>query len=218
MHHSIQKRSEINYFKHNGEQAVARASFARKKVKILLQRRKYQKMYDAVITIQALLRGKRIRWRYLARVLAGRRFRAAIRYAIQRYIIDKRIHCQLSTCMKHLLNIAIFRIQKVARGFRGRKKARRIRQRMRREQAAVIIQKIVRSKIARRRVQLIRKRREQEKYVVLIQKLARGFIGRKNIQTIILNKARYQYAVVIQSRVRGMLVRGRRLRTLKEVQ
>lgn len=64
----------------------------------------------------------------------------------------------------------------------------------------------------------MRKRLEQEKYVVLIQKVARGFIGRKNIQNIILNKARYHYATVIQSRVRGMLVRGRRLRTLKEVE
>ena len=115
------------------------------------------------------------------------------------------------------LYIVIWRIQKVARGFHGRKRVRRIRQRKRRERAACIIQKIVRSKIARRRVQLIRKRREQAKYVVLIQKLVRGFLGRKNIQTIMLNKARYHYAVLIQSRVRGMLARGRRLRTLKEV-
>lgn len=38
---------------------------AKKKMEVLRQRRKYQKLYDSTIQIQALFRGKLGRWRYL---------------------------------------------------------------------------------------------------------------------------------------------------------
>mmetsp|Transcript_16245 Transcript_16245/g.22391 ORF Transcript_16245/g.22391 Transcript_16245/m.22391 type:complete len:1095 (-) Transcript_16245:171-3455(-) len=168
-------------------QGLGRGFLARRRVGLIRQRRKYQKMFDAVIKIQALLRGKRIRWRYLARVNEGRRRRAATR------------------------------IQRVFRGRRGRKRVQRIRLRRRRETAARTIQRFARGRQARRRVVMIRKRREQQRYAVQLQRIARGFLGRKNIQTILLNKARFKYAVRIQSLVRGVIVRTNRVRNLREV-
>lgn len=158
-------------------QAAFRTRIARKKVELLRQRRKYQALYDSTIKIQALLRGKLQRWRFL------------------RETRDK------------LQNSAMTKIQRLARGYMARKKVYFMRLRRNKALAAATIQKIVRGRLATKRVQIMLKDRRFGRAATKLQGFIRGFMARKHMARILIEMAHFKYAVRIQAMVRGALGR-----------
>ncbi len=169
-------------------QCCIRKALAKKKVKFLRQRKKYEKLYDSTIIIQALLRGKRLRWKYLK-------------------MLDDRKRLQ-----------ATLLIQRVYRGYVGRKRVAAIRFRRNRNLAATMIQCMIRSRIAREKVKKLRQARKEKRAATKMQSLIRGFVARRNIALMIINRRRHINAIKIQARVRGMLTRMNRHKKLKEIE
>eukprot|EP01031_Cornospumella_fuschlensis_P026080 gene26080-31492_t len=169
-------------------QGQIRRVLASKRVNLLRQRRKYEKLYDSTIKIQSILRGKRLRWRYQKMIREIKEREAALR------------------------------IQRMYRGYVGRKRAAWIRFKKNRHGAAANIQKIIRGYLARKRVRKMRRDRKEKRAATRMQAIVRGFLARKNIATIIVNRARYMYARRIQALVRGALTRMNRAAKIREIQ
>lgn len=158
-------------------QAAFRKRLARRKVDVLRQRRKYQKLYDSTIKIQSLIRGKVQRWRFL------------------RNTRDKLHHA------------SALKIQCFIRGFQARKRVYLMRLRRNKALAVTTIQKIVRGRLATKRVQLMLKNRRFGLAATKIQCCMRGYLARKHMARILIELAHYKYAVRIQALVRGALGR-----------
>jgi hypothetical protein len=169
-------------------QSCIRKAIAKKRVRFLRQRKKYEKLYDSTIMIQALLRGKRLRWKYLK-------------------MLDDRKRLQ-----------ATLLIQRVYRGYLGRKRVAMIRFRRNRNLAATMIQCMIRCKIAREKVKRLRRARLEKIAATKIQALVRGFIARRNIALMIINRRRQINAIKIQARVRGMLSRMNLHKKLRQIE
>jgi hypothetical protein len=170
-------------------QAFFRQIAAKEKVKVKKHRKKYEKLYDATIRIQSLMRGKRIRWKYLKQ---------------QREKEEK----QASTL-----------IQTIYRAYLAKKRVYLMKLRKNKNLAAVLIQKILRAKLARMKYKKLSAEKRRRNAAIKIQALMRGFITRKNIATLLVNRSKFDYAVRIQKIIRGYLTRKnlhKRLRQLQE--
>lgn len=169
-------------------QSAMRRYLANKRVVFLKQRKKYERLYDSTIAIQKLMRGKRMRWRYLKLVRETKEKQAAEF------------------------------IQRVFRGYQGRKQAAWVKFKKNRQGAAILIQNMARARIARIRVRKIRRDKLERISAMKMQAIVRGFLARKNIALLIINRARYMYAMRIQAMVRGALTRMNRSTKIKEIQ
>ena len=158
-------------------QSQYRRRAAAKKVEILRQRRKYQKLYDSTIKIQSLFRGKLARWRFL------------------RETRDKK------------QRLAATHIQRMMRSFLARKRVHILKMRKNKALAATTIQKIVRGRLATKRVQIMLRNKRHGKAATLMQSFVRGYLGRKHIARVLIEMAHFKYAVRIQAMVRGALGR-----------
>lgn len=170
-------------------QSAIRGCIGRRKCFGQLQRRKYQKLYDATIKLQACFRSKLYRWKYLSELLDIRRQKAAT--------LAQRIYF----------------------GFKARKRVKLIKLRQSKDLAATLLQKVMRGKIARKLIVRIERERIQKIFATKIQALVRGFVTRKTIDTVLENKKKYGHAMKIQAIVRGFITRlniSKKLAELKE--
>lgn len=168
-------------------QSAMRTCLAKKCVALLRQRKKYEKLYDATITLQRIMRGKRIRWRFLA------------------------------LCEERRRQDAILLVQRVFRGYRGRRHAAWVKFKRNRSGAAIRIQTMLRCAFARRKVKQLRKQRREGLAAVRIQALVRGVLARSAVASQLIERARSHYATKIQARVRGMITRRHRHRKMREI-
>lgn len=155
---------------------------------MLRQRRKYQKLYDSTILLQALFRGKLQRWRYL------------------RDTRDKARH-QGATI-----------IQCLVRAYFARKRVYYMRLRRNKALAATTIQKIIRGRLATKRVQIMLKDRRFGQAATKIQCFIRGHLARKNMARILIELAHFKYAVRIQAVIRGAICRIHISKKIAEMQ
>eukprot|EP01040_Poterioochromonas_malhamensis_P008513 gene8513-9211_t len=169
-------------------QSFFRQMLAKEKVRIKRHRKKYELLYEATVKIQSILRGKRLRWKYL------------------KYRKDEKEYAAATL------------IQKIYRSYAAKKRVYFIRLRKNKHMAAVIIQRIIRGKIKRNLFKRLINERRRRNAIIKIQSLIRGFITRKNIHTLLINRARYEYVVKIQKRMRGYLTRKNILKKIAELQ
>ena len=134
-------------------------------------------MFNATLMIQATIRGKLQRWKYIA---------------FQRKKLEER-------CSR----IA----QRIYRGHKARKRVRAIRKSQDRQGASTKIQATVRRKLAYGRVKRKRVEKRKNEMAVRIQSLIRGFLARKNVHKIAEANHKYRAATKIQQYVRGMIAR-----------
>lgn len=168
-------------------QSCMRRYLAHKRVKLLKQRRKYEKVYDATVKLQAIFRSKVQRWRYLRL---------------------RRAHIEANSASL---------IQRYYRGWQARRRVQQIRLRRNRHHAATMIGKIVRAKAARRRVQEMREEQRLNRAAIRLQAMVRGFVTRRTLARVLVERARYAAAVTIQRRVRGMVSRKTLHRKIAEI-
>eukprot|EP01038_Epipyxis_sp_PR26KG_P006367 gene6367-8768_t len=169
-------------------QTKIRALLAIRRVKILRARKKYQKLYDSTIMIQAIIRGSLIR---------------------------KRLKQKLLNQKKEL---AVIKIQYCFFIFKAKKRVHILRIRHNKELAIIQIQKIVRAKLSKIKVISLKIKRKREIKSIIIQKIMRGYLARKNIQQILINRAREKYVVCIQAKMRSVLTRINMKKYLKEIE
>lgn len=169
-------------------QSIARQRISLKRIEGLRQRRKYQRLYDATIKIQALIRGKLVRWRYL------------------------------KTARDRIRRQAAMNLQRAYRGYYTRKRVAKLMLRRSKYLAATLIQKIMRAKLATKRVAVLLAARKKHRSATLLQTCVRGYLGRKHMARTLIERARYRYAVRIQAMVRGKLVRIHILQKIKEME
>jgi hypothetical protein len=169
-------------------QSFFRQMLAKEKVRVRRHRKKYEMLYDATIKIQALLRGKRMRWKYLKQQRDKKEYDAATK------------------------------IQTIFRGYLAKKRVKLMKMRKNKNLAAVVIQKIVRGKITRNLYKRLIYEYRRRVATVRIQALVRGFITRKNIATLLINRARFEFVVKIQKIMRGYLTRKNLQKKLQELQ
>jgi hypothetical protein len=158
-------------------QRVVRGNIGREKARKAAEGNKFAKLHRSLVKLQALFRGKIRRWKYLK---------------YRRDILEE-TSCEL--------------IQKVVRGFLGRRRAHRIRSYQSKISAAITIQAAARGWKGRIIASSIRLFRLKNKVIVKIQALARGYIGRMKVATILREKVQNAAAVKIQARIRGVVTR-----------
>lgn len=169
-------------------QRVFRGFWGRRKVTDMEDARKYADMYRATVKLQALFRCKGKRWKYL------------------RYQRDK----------KNLSSTVI--IQRVSRGFLGRKKFRRARLQANRDIAATMIQALVRGVAGRKKAKAKQHLRDCIRSAVIIQAQMRGFLARQMVDRILEEKLRDWGLRFIQRIFRGVLCRMNMHRKRKEIE
>jgi hypothetical protein len=169
-------------------QKVMRRRLATKSVAALKQRRKYQKLFDSTVRIQALMRGTGVKW------------------CFQRTRVD-RSQRRAATC-----------IQTAMRSYLACKHVHAIRLRRNKAHAAASIQRIARGRSDRKRVVALRLLHRMNLGAIQIQKIVRGFVSRRTIATILVNRTRFKFALRIQSLMRGALTRMNRERKVAELQ
>eukprot|EP01042_Synura_sphagnicola_P003313 gene3313-4103_t len=154
-------------------QKVARGVAARQRVAEIIERRKYQRLYEATITLQSFFRGRLERLRFLRRHQLKKE--AAARAILQR----------------------------VERGRRGRRRATLERRRKDRYAAATKIQTLYRCQKAFGTVQVMRQQRRENTATTFIQALVRGFLTRRRKQRLARMKLEKLSATKIQALIRG---------------
>lgn len=169
-------------------QSIIRSRISYKKVNAIKMRRKYQKLYDATIKIQALIRGTVVKWRY------------------QRSRVD-RIQRDAATL-----------IQRQIRGALARTKVQVLLVQYKRAMASKVVQRYVRGRQGRKRVKELQQLRLMNKCAVKIQKIVRGFVDRRTMTAKLIARLRYKHAVKIQALARGFITRNNMERKLAELQ
>ena len=168
-------------------QKLVRGILARQRVARLMEQKKFQKLYNATICIQAFLRGRVYRLRYLQRTQLEREMKARLL------------------------------LQRVERGRRGRKRARFERRKQDRASAATRIQCLYRCKVAEAAVAALRKERRQMIAATIMQALVRGFLGRARKERDRRALMQERAAVLLQALFRGVIVRMNRARKRAEL-
>lgn len=158
-------------------QRIVRGNIGRANARRAAEGNKFAKLHRSLIKLQALFRGKLQRWKYMK---------------YRRDILEE-TSCEL--------------IQKVIRGFLGRRRANRIRSYQSKISAAVTIQAAARGWKGRMIASSLRLLRLKNKVIVKIQALARGYIGRMKVTTILREKLQNAAAIKIQARIRGVVTR-----------
>jgi hypothetical protein len=158
-------------------QRIVRGNIGRGKARKAAEGNKFAKLHRSLVKLQALFRGKIKRWKYLK---------------YRRDILEES-SCEL--------------IQKVVRGFLGRRRAHRIRSYQSKVTAAITIQAAARGRKGRIIASALRLLRLKNKVIVKIQSLARGYNGRMKVSTILREKAQNAAAAKIQARIRGVVTR-----------
>lgn len=158
-------------------QKSLRGLFARNRVEALRQRNKYQKLFDAVIILQKIFRGKVRRWKYV-------NFK-------RRKLEDK--------CSRL--------IQRVQRGHKARRRCRVLRLHRDKDRAVTMIQALVRGRISRKKAQKARKEHNRLKSVIKIQAVIRGFITRRKATAVQRMMKKTKAATKIQKHIRGAICR-----------
>ncbi len=164
-----------------------RAFLARKRVRFLKEQIKYRKLYAAVIKIQAQIRGRLIRWKYI-KFMRGR-----------------------------LEEKSVLKIQRRFRGYRGRKRVKIIRFQRNKVRAAICIQALVRGRFGRVRYHTLNIERLKVRAAIKIEALVRGFLTRRSIAKILLKKRQDAAVIVIQALWRGGVCRMSMDRKRREI-
>ena len=158
-------------------QKTLRGLFARNRVEALRQRNKYQKLFDAVIVLQKIFRGKVRRWKYVA-------FK-------RRKLEDKSVRL----------------IQRVQRGHKARRKCKVLRLHRDKDRAATMIQALVRGRISRKKAQKAKKEHNRLKSCIKIQAVIRGFITRRRATAVQRMMKKIKASIKIQKIIRGAICR-----------
>lgn len=168
-------------------QRVVRGYFGRLKAASKRTEHKFKKLHDATISIQALIRGKVIRWRYLKLRHEQKRDRSA------------RL------------------IQRVYRGHRGRIRFKHYHKLRTQYLAAVLIQATIRRKLAWKRVTVLKAARIRHRAASKIQSLVRGFLVRCRMFSGIRERGEARAATKIQSVARMFIVKKYMAQRRKEL-
>lgn len=158
-------------------QRIARGMLSRLRVKQIREGNRFTRIYNSLVKLQSLFRGKVQRWKF------------------QKYCRDK---LELASALL---------IQRNVRGYFGRKRARYVRLRQYKGQAATMIQALARGHLGRQRAKRYQLLRLKNRLVVRIQALGRGYIGRQRVAKILQDKANYAAARAIQALARGYIAR-----------
>ena len=169
-------------------QRVFRGYLGRRRVVNIGDAQKYANMYRATVKLQALFRAKGRLWKY------------------QRYKRDKKY---MASTMA---------LQRVSRGFLGRKRFRRVRLQANRDIAAGMIQSVVRGRCGRRKAKDKAHLRACIRAAVFIQAQMRGFLTRRMVDRILEEKLRDWGTRFIQRIIRGVLCRMNMHRKRKEIE
>ena len=158
-------------------QKMVRGMIARSGLEARKEAGRYRSLYNATIRIQALFRGKIMRWRYLRRA--------------RKILEDK----QSRIC------------QRVYRGYRARVRVYFLRLKILKNKAAIVMQCMVRKRIARRVTNDRRAIRHIRLAAVKIQSVIRMCLAAKNVHKIAESRYRDKMAIRIQKRARGLIAR-----------
>ena len=158
-------------------QRMIRGYLARVRVAGLRDRKKYERLYKAVIYVQKIFRGKVVRWKYV------------------KFVKERKVSwgCRF--------------LQRVFRGHLGRRRARLVRLRRDKHKIACRIQKVARGRLGRNRVKRLRKNLEKIGSIRAIQRVIRGFLGRRRAAYMREFKWKIKAAVKIQAVMRGVVSR-----------
>lgn len=156
---------------------------------LIKQREKQQleRIYEALVRIQAFFRGRLARMKYLV------------------------------MCRTHLEDFSIRLIQRVFRGYIGRCIAfqRRLEEAMR--QAATMFQAAFRGYLIRRDILKMKRAMKERDAAIAIQAVVRGFLGRQRVRNILNGKKRDIAIRLLQRVIRGWLSRANMHKKLAEI-
>ncbi len=202
---------QIKYSNAQNIQCIWRGVLARIKFAHARETNKYVKLYDSCIKLQALLRGKRTRWRHLHYLQTKLELSACktMQRVIRGYISRYRVHVLKRNFFK---NHSSIKIQSTIRMKLATIVVREKQFQKYKQLCAIKISKIIRGFLARCRVRHIHKEKQKIVAVIQIQKVWKGGVVRMTLQRRMEEMEeekdfRNKCAIKIQSVIRGF--RGR---------
>jgi hypothetical protein len=169
-------------------QRIFRGFLARQRAASEREVHKYQQLYNSTVLIQAIIRSKVVRWRYLATIRAIKESRAAIM------------------------------LQRLYRGHLARVVARQLRHIRDKYRSIIRLQSLFRQRIAMRKAALLALEKRKVQAASKIQATVRGYLSRaRNLGKLKYN-AQYRAAVKIQAHMRGKIYRKYFQRRKKDLQ
>lgn len=175
------------------------------------ERRELERVYSALVRIQAFFRGRIARFRYLQilRINLEDRSRRLLQKLVRGYQGRRKAHWLRVEKLKRS-GVTLF--QALYRGWRVRSNLSTIRRKQREYAASVLIQALVRGYLCRVHIRDIRLRQRQAVAVVHMQRTVRGHLFRNHLPLLLADIAAYRHrrrvaAVSIQKMYRGFRAR-----------
>ena len=204
-------RKRLEHASASSIQRVFRVYFARLRINRNREKMKLERIYAALVGIQAFFRGRKARFQYIRMIrvkLENESLRCLQRVA-RGYLGRKKA---FSLRILKRQRDGVKRIQSLFRGWRIRKNILRIKRDQRERNASILIQALVRGHLSRLHIRSIRLMNKQLTASLQIQRVVRGYLCRLRLPLLLAEIAAYRKrrnaaSILIQKTYRGF--RGR---------